>query len=126
MEIGTFAGGSASLMSKNQKVKKIVSVDIGFPIKKEIPIKNVNNSNCIEKLYTLLGKFGTHINDSFFEIAIEIVKQLFPTLSTENIMFLDNFVDFICSNNLVNKVSYFKTIILYKVTIGIKYNKFCN
>jgi hypothetical protein len=47
-------------------------------------IKNVNNSNCIEKLYTLLGKFGKHIKDSFFEIAIEIVKQLFDLIQDNN------------------------------------------
>ena len=47
-------------------------------------IKNVNNVNCIENLYTLLGKFGTHIKDSFFEIAIEIVKQLFDLIQDNN------------------------------------------
>ena len=41
------------------------------------------------------------------DIFLEIVKQLFPTLSTDNLMFLDTFVDFICSNGLVNRVSYF-------------------
>ena len=46
--------------------------------------KNVNNANCIDKLYTLLGKFGTYIKDSFFEIAIEIVKQLFDLIQDNN------------------------------------------
>ena len=41
------------------------------------------------------------------DIFLEIVKQLFPNLSTDNLMFLDTFVDFICSNGLVNRVSYF-------------------
>ena len=36
---------------------------------------------------------------------LEIVKQLFPNLSTDHLMFLDNFADFICANNLVNKIS---------------------
>jgi len=49
-------------------------------------IKNVNNANCIEKLYSLLDKFGTHIKDSFFEIAIEIVKQLFDLIQDNNII----------------------------------------
>ena len=44
------------------------------------------------------------------DIFLEIVKQLFPSISTENLMFLDNFVDFMCSNGLVNKVSYFSYV----------------
>lgn len=50
MEIGTFAGGSASLVSLNEKVCKIYSIDIGNPINKEIPIRNVNkfkHGNCV-------------------------------------------------------------------------------
>lgn len=43
LEIGAFAGGSASLVSTHDKVTKVFSIDIGFPIKKEITIKNVNN-----------------------------------------------------------------------------------
>ena len=44
------------------------------------------------------------------DIFLEIVKQLFPSISTENLMFLDNFVDFMCSDGLVNKVSYFSYV----------------
>jgi hypothetical protein len=36
---------------------------------------------------------------------LEIVKQIFPNLSTDQLMFLDNFADFIVSHNLVSKVS---------------------
>jgi predicted O-methyltransferase YrrM len=49
LEIGTFAGGSASLMSTHPKVTKVVSVDLGVPIDKSIPIENVNtfkHKNC--------------------------------------------------------------------------------
>lgn len=42
LEIGAFAGGSASLVSMSEKVKKVYSIDIGNPINKEIPIRNVN------------------------------------------------------------------------------------
>ena len=42
--------------------------------------KNVNNLECVDKLYLLLGKFGTHIKDSFFKISIEIVKQIFDLI----------------------------------------------
>lgn len=49
VEIGAFAGGSASLMSSHPKVKKVVSIDLGQPIDKSIPIKNVTkfkHNNC--------------------------------------------------------------------------------
>lgn len=49
LEIGTFAGGSASLMSTNINVKKVYSIDLGQPINKEIAINNVNkfkNKDC--------------------------------------------------------------------------------
>jgi hypothetical protein len=42
--------------------------------------KRVNNPNSIDQLYTLLGKFGKHIKDTFFEIQIEIVKQMFELI----------------------------------------------
>ncbi len=48
LEIGTFAGGSASLVSTNSKVKNVYSIDLGSPINKEIPIRNVNKFNHIE------------------------------------------------------------------------------
>lgn len=49
LEIGAYAGGSASLMSYHHKVRKSYSIDIGNPINKDIPIKNVytfKNNNC--------------------------------------------------------------------------------
>ena len=42
LEIGAFAGGSASLISTHENVSKFFSIDIGHPINKEITIKNVN------------------------------------------------------------------------------------
>jgi predicted O-methyltransferase YrrM len=80
MEIGTFAGGSASLMSKNQKVKKIVSVDIGIPIEKEIPIKNVNNfkhDNC---------EYEYIEGDSKLEGTI---KKVYDLIKNVDILFID-------------------------------------
>lgn len=44
------------------------------------------------------------------EIFLEIIKQLFPELTTENHIFISNFVDFICSNNLVKRVSNFSKV----------------
>lgn len=42
LEIGAYAGGSASLVASHKNVKRVFSVDIGKPIDKEIPIRNVN------------------------------------------------------------------------------------
>jgi len=36
---------------------------------------------------------------------LDIIKQLFPNLNTDQLSFLDNFADFIVSHNLVSKVS---------------------
>lgn len=50
LEIGAFAGGSASLVSSHPKAMSVVSIDIGHPISKNIAISNVNkfkNSSCI-------------------------------------------------------------------------------
>ena len=47
--------------------------------------KIVNNNNCMQILYSLMCKFGNHINDTFYEIEPEIVKQLFELIQSENI-----------------------------------------
>ena len=36
---------------------------------------------------------------------LDIIKQLFPNLNTDQLTFLDNFADFIVSHNLVSKVT---------------------
>jgi hypothetical protein len=36
---------------------------------------------------------------------LDIIKQLFPNLNTDQLSFLDNFADFIVSHNLVSKVT---------------------
>lgn len=49
MEIGAFAGGSASLISSHPKAKSVVSIDLGSPIDKSVALNNVNkfkNSKC--------------------------------------------------------------------------------
>jgi len=50
MEIGAYAGGSASLMSMNENICKIFSIDIGYPIEQSVPTQNVNkfkHENCV-------------------------------------------------------------------------------
>ena len=76
-------GITSSLVELKKLVKDINKTFIPTPYT-IFTIKNVNNANCIEKLYSLLGKFGTHIKDSFFEIAIEIVNQLFDLIQDNN------------------------------------------
>lgn len=44
-------------------------------------------------------------------IALDIIKTLFPDLSTDQIMMIDSFIDFCCQNDLINKVSTFTKII---------------
>jgi cephalosporin hydroxylase len=80
LEIGSYAGGSASLVASNEKVKNVYSVDLGTPINKEIPIKNVNNfknKNC-EYLYFQ--------GSSFDQNTIDVVKT---TVGKVDILFID-------------------------------------
>jgi len=49
LEIGAFAGGSASLIASHPKVTKVISIDLGVPIDKSIPMSNVlkfKHNNC--------------------------------------------------------------------------------
>ena len=43
-------------------------------------------------------------------IFLDIIKLLFPDLSAQQINFLDTFTDFVCSNQLVKKVSNFSRV----------------
>jgi predicted O-methyltransferase YrrM len=80
LEIGAFAGGSASLVSTNPKVRKVYSVDLGTPINKEIPIRNVNkfkNKNC---------SYDYFEGSSFDEKTISLVEK---TVKSVDILFID-------------------------------------
>lgn len=80
LEIGAFAGGSASLMSMNPKIREVYSIDIGIPINKEIPIKNVNNfkhSNCVYEYI-----HGDSQNE-------EIIKYVYEKINFVDILFID-------------------------------------
>ena len=80
LEIGAFAGGSASLVSTNPNVKKVYSVDLGSPINKEIPIRNVNkfkNENCTYDYFE---------GSSFDEKVISLVEK---TVKSVDILFID-------------------------------------
>jgi len=80
LEIGTFAGGSASLVSSNPKVRNVYSIDLGSPIDKEIPIRNVNkfkNKQCLYEYFQ---------GSSFDETLISLVKK---TVKSVDILFID-------------------------------------
>jgi predicted O-methyltransferase YrrM len=72
VEIGCYAGGSASLVSQ-RKNTNIFSIDLGNPIPPEIPIRNVNNFNIYNNQYeyimgnsqeiSTLEKLKTFINE---------------------------------------------------------------
>jgi cephalosporin hydroxylase len=66
LEIGAYAGGSASLASSHKNVKHVFSIDIGKPIPKEIPIRNVNNfkhKNCSYHYFEGSSHDSNIIND---------------------------------------------------------------
>jgi hypothetical protein len=64
--------------------------------------KNVYNNNCIKILYSLMCKFGKHIDGTFFEIQPEIVKQLFDLIQNETLYKNDETI----INNSKNNVDY--------------------
>jgi hypothetical protein len=74
LEIGTYCGASASLVSLSEKVRKIYSVDIGHPMNKEVPIDNVNNfknDNCVYEYI-----MGSSMSDEIIKYVTENVKKI--------------------------------------------------
>lgn len=80
LEIGAFAGGSASLVASNDKVSNVYSIDLGTPINKEIPINNVNNFKNKNCEYTYFQ------GSSFDNDLITMVKN---TINEVDILFID-------------------------------------
>lgn len=80
LEIGAFAGGSASLVSSNQKVSKVISIDIGYPVNKEVPIRNVNTFKHNECDYHYIE------GDSTLQTTIDELKSLTDNV---DILFID-------------------------------------
>jgi predicted O-methyltransferase YrrM len=80
VEIGTFAGGSASLISTHPKVKKVISIDLGMPIHKSIPINNVTKFKHNDCVYDYIE------GDSADSITIQKLKQLTTNI---DILFID-------------------------------------
>lgn len=53
VEIGTYGGGSACLAIQRPNTN-VISIDLGHPIPKEIPIENVNKLNKFKNNYTYI------------------------------------------------------------------------
>lgn len=101
LEIGTFAGGSASLISTHENVSRVISVDVGNPIKKEIPINNVNKFKHKNCTYEYIE------GDSTKE---ETIRTVYSKLENVDILFIDGdhkysavIKDFDNYKNLVSK-----------------------
>ena len=77
LEIGAFAGGSASLVSTHKNVSKVFSIDIGYPINKEIAINNVNKFKHDECSYKYIESDSTSIDtkNKIFNI-INTLRQI--------------------------------------------------
>jgi len=104
LEIGTFAGGSASLISSHPKVKKVISIDLGYPIDKSIPISNVTNFKNINCDYFYIEGDST---------STEVIEKLKNIISKVDILFIDGnhkydwvLKDFNNYKNFVNKNGY--------------------
>lgn len=50
--------------------------------------KPIYNPNCLSIVYSLLDKFGTHLNGTFFDISPDIVKELFDLMNEEEYLIL--------------------------------------
>lgn len=80
VEIGTFAGGSASLISTHPKVNKVISIDLGMPINKSIPINNVTKFKHSDCVYDYIE--GDSTNPS-------TIEQLRKLTTNVDVLFID-------------------------------------
>ena len=56
-------------------------------------------------------------------IVLDVLKILFPDLSVEQTMFMDTFIDFICQNDLISKVSTVSKVVGSLKNFRIKFSK---
>ena len=104
VEIGTYAGGSASLISMNKNISKVISIDIGHPIPKQIPIENVNKFKHESCTYNYIQ--GSSRDDS-------TLNQLCDLVDNIDVLFIDGdhtqqgvFNDFLKYKHLVKSGGY--------------------
>jgi cephalosporin hydroxylase len=79
VEIGSYAGGSASLMMHRNNTN-IISIDLGNPIPKEICEQNVQRFNTYSNFYKYI-KGDSH--------SISIFDELNSTISEIDVLFID-------------------------------------
>jgi cephalosporin hydroxylase len=80
VEIGSYAGGSASLMSSHPNVKKVISIDIGHPVDKNVCIRNVQKFKHQECFYEYIQ------GDSASPITVGKLRSL---INEADILFID-------------------------------------
>jgi predicted O-methyltransferase YrrM len=104
LEIGSYCGGSASLVSKSKKVKNVYSIDIGYPINENIPIKNVNKFKHDNCTYEYIK--GNSMDKTIVDLVVEKIKNV-------DVLFIDGdhsekavISDFKNYSNLVTKGGY--------------------
>lgn len=79
LEIGCYAGGSACLMLQRPKTN-VISIDIGYPIDKEIVIENVQKLNIHNNRYTYIkgdSKNNEIISDLKNKLGDNLIDILF-------------------------------------------------
>jgi cephalosporin hydroxylase len=80
LEIGSYAGGSQSLMSSHDYKTNCYSIDLGFPISKDIVIRNVNKFKNEKNTFKYFEGNSQDIN---------IVNKVKTELNKVDILFID-------------------------------------
>jgi cephalosporin hydroxylase len=82
VEIGTFAGGSATLMASNELETDVISIDLGYPIKPSVVYENVEKFKSANNTFTYIQGNSTDL---------QTVKKLKEYLNNRkiDILFID-------------------------------------
>lgn len=101
VEIGCYAGGSACLMIQRKNIT-VISIDIGFPISKEVVINNVNNLNSLNNNFKyILG--DSHKIETLHKLESELYGNGIDILFIDGDHYYDGVLcDFEMYSGLVN------------------------
>jgi predicted O-methyltransferase YrrM len=70
LEIGCYAGGSACLMLQRPNTN-VISIDLGYPIDKEVVVQNTNKMNKYNNKYNYI-KGSSHNSDTIYKLESEL------------------------------------------------------